>query len=212
MAIILDCPEPIEILLQTLVKQWGLTDITLARALMNGSSDALLTPYQPTAERPFHPDSLTVEDLEKELLIPREERYRDPSGSCTALVSLARADGSEWKHLTLVDLNSEIHPSGEKAAIQKAIQAIQDSSIGGLDEKGVLVDSGHGFHYYGSALRTEPEWMEWMRKIRNNPAVGLTYATYRLNAGFTSLRIGTHPRRHSVKPVVVAYWRQSVNC
>lgn len=120
-----------------------------------------------------------------------------------SLVTLA--DGS-FAHIPMVDFSLPKSPEN-LAIIKKRIRNITG------EEKGLILESGKSYHYYGVNLRTEESWQEFMAKClltsifqgKDQPFIEVAdsrYIGHSLLGGACVLRISANAERKLI-PVVV---------
>lgn len=126
----------------------------------------------------------------------QSEIDRLPTGWVLALCSRCEAtDGSEW-HIPMMDFRCAPSASNlerTKLALRKLGQT-----------RGVVLQSGRSYHFYGFQLQTQEEWIDYMaRSLLLAPFVDARFVAHRLIEGTAVLRI-TASERKPFLPSVVA--------
>lgn len=90
-------------------------------------------------------------------------------------------DGARW-HIPMMDFS--IAPS--ESSQELVLSALRE--VG--QERGILVNSGNSYHFYGCALITEDEWRTFLgRSLLLSPITDSRYIAHRLIDGYCNLRI-----------------------
>lgn len=77
--------------------------------------------------------------------------------------------------------------------------------------KGVLLETGNSYHYYGYNLMADASWLEWMQNImgRKNllkDVIDDNYLDYSIRRGYAALRVFRYPQTNkTIAPFVVGY-------
>lgn len=192
--------DRIEVLIDFIVKTLGIQEWVFGRYPRWGEHVLVSVMPRLALLRGF-----TVERLEEHYLLPHELKYRpDPFDSTTALTSLVRTKKGA-RHVPMMDLDMPGRLVLMKERVAEARRVLVGPMWEGEGLK-VLVFTGNSLHYYRVALITDDEWRTWMLAAREWPIVGMRYPTYRLKDGYSSLRVGTHPHRNPVAPIVADVW------
>lgn len=113
--------------------------------------------------------------------------------SMTSVVSCA--NGKQY-HIPMMNF----HPYRKNLSeIEKSVKIICK------EYKGVILDSGRYFHYYGNALLTNEEWTKFIADfLMPCILVSPRYIGHRLNDGYCSLRLTTDKKYKTKTPRVVS--------
>jgi hypothetical protein len=109
--------------------------------------------------------------------------------------SRVRLYNGESRHIPMIDLTCDKSADNQRTLIHVF------RSIG--QNRGVLLDSGRSYHYYGLELLDEREWLAFMgRSLLLTPLVDTRYIAHRLIDDYGRLRISTSKNKPNM-PVLV---------
>jgi hypothetical protein len=116
------------------------------------------------------------------------------AGSALAFCSRVKLRDGGSGHIPLMDFRC--HPSASnRRIVRRALKAMGQGA-------GLLAESGRSFHFYGSRLLTNDEWVGFMgMAMLFSPVVDVRYIAHRLADGACRLRISTSHSK-SFSPVV----------
>jgi hypothetical protein len=117
-----------------------------------------------------------------------------------AIYSLCREETGREFHIPMMDFRLEsAADDGQLDLLHSAVKGIRQ-------HRGVIVNSGNSYHYYGLRLLSEMEWRWFMAGcLLLDPLVDIRYISHRLLAGKAALRIIKAPGKETV-PFVVKYF------
>lgn len=112
-----------------------------------------------------------------------------------SIISKVQCSSGKTKHLPMMNFHLEKDSSRDIKQILKYIYG---------DHKGVLLDSGRFFHYYGDFLLDEKEWIQFMAEfLMPTILVSPRYIGHRLYEGHCALRLTTDGKYKPKIPEVV---------
>ncbi|MDX6576323.1 MAG: hypothetical protein QOE96_2276 [Blastocatellia bacterium] len=115
--------------------------------------------------------------------------------------SRVRLHNGESRHIPMIDLMC----GKSDANVQTLVRVFRQ--IG--QQRGVLLDSGRSYHYYGLDLLDERDWLGFMgRSLLLTPLVDTRYLAHRLIDDYGRLRVSTSKNKPNM-PVVVDSLRTS---
>lgn len=133
----------------------------------------------------------------KEVSSLRKLERSMPKGQMLAISSRVELRNGENRHIAMLDL----HPVASPTNLAAATAAIRALNLSG---GGFLLQSGKSYHYYGVALLTERELVEFLaRALLLGPIVDTRWAAHQILEGACALRIGSR-RGYQDLPFVVA--------
>ena len=118
-------------------------------------------------------------------------------GEAVGLGSLCETPGGERRHLPLLDFSCPVGPEHE-AFVRVGVERLGQS-------RGLLVESGNSYHYYGLDPVPEAEWRAFMTEaLLLAPYVDARYVAHRLLGGVGVLRLGAGPGKPTPpRPIAV---------
>jgi hypothetical protein len=129
--------------------------------------------------------------------LPTVTARQSPTGNMSLLVcsKVCRSEDGRVRHIPMMDFRCE--PS-------EASLRLVSSSMRRLGQsRGVVLESGRSYHFYGFELMTESEWLEFMyRSLLLTPFTDPRYIGHRLLGGTARLRV-TSSQGKPVTPNVV---------
>lgn len=137
---------------------------------------------------------LKGEEMTSTHLVQIIERLAEKEAiAVTSNLKLLNTD--EKFHIPMIDFNCDISA--------KNLERIQEF-LRKIEQRGVVLESGRSYHYYGIDLLSQKDWLLFLGKcLLFLDHIGSRYIGHRLIDGYTSLRISTSQRR-PVLPKVVA--------
>lgn len=119
-----------------------------------------------------------------------------PPGAALGLCSACRVHKAPPMHIPMMDFR--IPPSDVGLAVLR--DALYRMGI----QRGVLLDSGRSYHFYGFDLMNQSQWWEFMaRTLLVAPFTDVRYVAHRLLEGTSILRLTKTPLKPKT-PVVVS--------
>ncbi len=115
-------------------------------------------------------------------------------GFALAVSSKVKLSSGATAHIPMMDFRCSRSPMNA-TIVKKALGAMGE-------KKGILLDSGRSYHFYGSRLLSEDAWIKFLAlAILFTPVVDARYIAHRLVDGACRLRIGTGPDKPAT-PIV----------
>lgn len=124
-------------------------------------------------------------------------KVQDEAGAdfVVGLKSTVRVHGGGVRHIPMIDFNCV--PSPESLVFVKT--ALHE--VG--QRRGVVLNSGRSYHYYGLQLLSEEDWRRFLgRCLLLAPPVDVRYVAHRLIDGYCVLRVSANSRKPKVPSVV----------
>jgi hypothetical protein len=114
-----------------------------------------------------------------------------------AVYSLCRAKNGDELHIPMMDFSFKAGlDNGDVDLLHAAVKGVRQ-------QRGVIVDSGNSYHYYGLRLLPQSEWRWFMAGcVLLEPLVDVRYISHRLLAGKAALRLTTAPGKDKEPSVV----------
>ncbi len=110
--------------------------------------------------------------------------------------SKVECKGGKYKHIPMMNF----HPDNVSLdAINESLKIICPNS------KGVILETGRFFHYYGMSLLSEEKWLQFMAEfLMPCVVVSPRYVGHSLYDGYCSLRLTTDTKYKTKIPEVIA--------
>lgn len=130
------------------------------------------------------------------------DKYKEDFILCIA--SVVKLDNGSFKHIPMIDFSS--HFEKDLSKTEEALKAIGE-------KRGFILDSGRAFHYYGTNLLSEDEWLKFVGRclLLNTQDIKIAddrYFGHRLRDGYGGLRIAAHSTKPSVPQIVRIFENQ----
>jgi hypothetical protein len=123
---------------------------------------------------------LTSEEISAEKILDTISAL--PPGYGLAACSLVKLTSNRAAHIPMLDFRCPCSKENAKA-IERMLRLI------GCQD-GILVESGHSYHFYGTSLLSETEWIEFMgRSLLFAPIVDSRFIAHRLVDGWCRLKV-----------------------
>jgi hypothetical protein len=191
-----DPSAPIRHVAKELNESWGVPfwDAVLSVAM---KSDQIPDAYVDLAIlHDKSPDERTVEYKRDDLSVANIEsmlRLTSPS-EAVALSSKVRLDSGKIAHIPMMDFRCQ-YTEHNTQILRRALLALGQ-------ERGLLVESGRSYHFYGADLLSPENWVRFLAlSILFSPVVDVRYVAHRLADGACRLRITPGPGKEFT-PVV----------
>jgi len=113
-------------------------------------------------------------------LLGREHNIRDDWPLARYLSVDSRVELPELAHIPMLDFDCQTTFRN----LQKII-----STLYFLGQKGYVLDSSNGFHFWGRNSISEYEWRKFLEKTKENPLIDREFIEASLGLGFSCLRI-----------------------
>jgi hypothetical protein len=136
--------------------------------------------------------SVEASDLEKWLLNTLNKIEEDEA---IGWVSLCISANNTICHLPMMDFSCDISFQN-LSFIKKAMEFIGE-------KKGVFVNSGNSYHYYGYSIIPPPQWHHFMAQcILLAPFTDVRYIAHRLLSGYCILRISGSRLKQKIPEII----------
>ncbi len=117
------------------------------------------------------------------------------SGEVLSLCSRCQLRDGSWAHIPMMDFRCPVSPRNV-AFLKLALKRM------GRGE-GIVLESGNSYHYYGTSLLGEADWVKFMGAcVLLAPFADVRYIGHRLISGTCILRITSCPQKPSLPRVV----------
>ncbi len=150
--------------------------------------------HQETRYLPLEEGSIVkyIDELINELDFKEGGREEDEN---IGLLSEVLAEGAQ-KHIPMIDFKCPVCPENEKQVVKFLLEI--------LGEKiGVLLNSGHSYHYYGLGnLYSKNQWVMFNNLLAKSSLVGEVWPIIQIKSGFSVLRWSTSKNKPDMPRII----------